>query len=308
MKRLIIISLIFFVHNVFAQNLVPNPSFEDTIQCPSNPGINDTEYWESATSFGSPDYFHTCGTSSFGVPSNGTGFQNARTGNAYAGLITNDTVQDQLEYLEVELTQILIAEQCYKAIFYFSIGNYYFSNVLSRDIGLKFSNGSIFSTDTVLLYDSTNTILNINCIDTLNDQDWIEVSGEYIAFGGESNITIGVFYQNSTYSNSIYPVNGIAGYSYIDDVSVIPCPIDSTSENKWECINGICVDTVSNGSFNSLADCEANCEQVGIIEQKQTKQLLRIIDVLGREAKPQPHVPLFYIYDDGTVEKKIVIE
>jgi hypothetical protein len=30
--------------------------------------------------------------------------------------------------------------------------------------------------------------------------------------------------------------------------------------------------------------------------------------VLGRESKEENNVPLFYIYDDGTVEKKIIIE
>ena len=33
-----------------------------------------------------------------------------------------------------------------------------------------------------------------------------------------------------------------------------------------------------------------------------------IVDVLGREAKPKSNTPLFYIYDDGTVEKLIIIE
>ena len=34
----------------------------------------------------------------------------------------------------------------------------------------------------------------------------------------------------------------------------------------------------------------------------------KIIDILGRETKPTINTPLFYIYDDGTVEKKIIIE
>ena len=37
------------------------------------------------------------------------------------------------------------------------------------------------------------------------------------------------------------------------------------------------------------------------------KKLVKIIDVLGRETNPT-NTPLFYIYDDGTVEKKIIIE
>jgi len=37
------------------------------------------------------------------------------------------------------------------------------------------------------------------------------------------------------------------------------------------------------------------------------RKLEKIIDVLGREKK-QTNQPLFYIYDNGTVEKRIVIE
>ncbi len=37
------------------------------------------------------------------------------------------------------------------------------------------------------------------------------------------------------------------------------------------------------------------------------RKLQKVIDVLGRETK-QTNQPLFYIYDDGTVEKRIVIE
>ena len=38
------------------------------------------------------------------------------------------------------------------------------------------------------------------------------------------------------------------------------------------------------------------------------QKLLKIVDVLGREIQPKRNVPLFYIYEDGTVEKKIIIE
>ena len=38
------------------------------------------------------------------------------------------------------------------------------------------------------------------------------------------------------------------------------------------------------------------------------KMLLKITDILGRETRGKKNEPLFYIYDDGTVEKKIIIE
>ena len=38
------------------------------------------------------------------------------------------------------------------------------------------------------------------------------------------------------------------------------------------------------------------------------KELLKIVDILGKESKPQQKGLLFYIYRDGTVEKRLVIE
>ena len=40
----------------------------------------------------------------------------------------------------------------------------------------------------------------------------------------------------------------------------------------------------------------------------QQKELVKIFDILGRESNFKPNVPLLYIYDDGTVQKKIVLE
>ena len=38
------------------------------------------------------------------------------------------------------------------------------------------------------------------------------------------------------------------------------------------------------------------------------RKLISIVDVLGRESKGTRNEPFFYIYDDGTVEKKIIVE
>jgi intein/homing endonuclease len=47
-----------------------------------------------------------------------------------------------------------------------------------------------------------------------------------------------------------------------------------------------------------------------IIEHNPFKDrtLIKIVDVLGREIKAIRNTPLFLIYDDGTVEKRIIIE
>ena len=59
------------------------------------------------------------------------------------------------------------------------------------------------------------------------------------------------------------------------------------------------------GSFNVI-----NTGTYVFEEHSKNKELLKITDLFGRETKQtnQPNQPLFYIYDDGTVEKKLIIE
>ena len=45
-----------------------------------------------------------------------------------------------------------------------------------------------------------------------------------------------------------------------------------------------------------------------VITSPSSRELLKIINSLGQSTQPKPNRPLFYIYDDGTVEKRIVIE
>ena len=52
----------------------------------------------------------------------------------------------------------------------------------------------------------------------------------------------------------------------------------------------------------------ANCPPPSSIQEQNTnKEFLKVTDLLGRETK-ETNQPLLYIYDDGTVEKRIVIE
>ena len=66
-----------------------------------------------------------------------------------------------------------------------------------------------------------------------------------------------------------------------------------------------CVDFYFNGSFwmNSL-----NFNPLNISMLKNKKKLIKVVDILGREFFHNLKTPLFLIYDDGTVEKKIYIK
>jgi len=59
-----------------------------------------------------------------------------------------------------------------------------------------------------------------------------------------------------------------------------------------------------------IADSYTELTNLTTIEEseKNSKRLIKIVDVLGREITGVKNEPLFYIYDDGTVEKKIILE
>jgi len=74
---------------LFAQNLVPNPSFEEYVNCPNDYGESfELRNWFIAIS--NPDYFHACDgyNDTCGVPINVWGFQQPASGDGYIGMIT----------------------------------------------------------------------------------------------------------------------------------------------------------------------------------------------------------------------------
>jgi polyhydroxybutyrate depolymerase len=61
--------------------------------------------------------------------------------------------------------------------------------------------------------------------------------------------------------------------------------------------------------FFSRYDINGVISQPTIIyEQAVNKELIKVIDLFGRESKGLRNQPLLYIYDDGTVEQKIIFE
>ena len=67
--------------------------------------------------------------------------------------------------------------------------------------------------------------------------------------------------------------------------------------------------TFANGNIDLQHYFSNNCSGATSIQEHLTnKELIKITDVLGRETKGTKNEPLFYIYDNGTIEKKIIIE
>lgn len=233
-----------------AQNLVPNPSFEDYNGCPANglaphyPQIVQSpayssfpavKAWVSPTINGSPDYYNGCAPMNAftNVPNAIFGYQQARTGQAYMGMYIcyqySNGGSDYREYIGCKLKNPLIAGNKYLVSFHISSSSGFSSGynyVATDQLGVKLSKSKI---------DSPKNIRGINpqlinptgnyLIDSIN---WMLVAGTFVATGGEEWLTIG----NFTYSLPpptrilVYPAvedpsKMLMQYVYIDDVCVL---------------------------------------------------------------------------------------
>jgi len=214
-----------------AQNLVPNGSFEVYSQCPDPATVDPmpdnmielATGWNNPTGW-TPDYFAACvsETSGYNVPNSGWGFQNARTGSAYAGLVSMAET-DAREYIQTELTENLVTGKQYLVTFYVSLTER--CTYASNNIGAYFSNTPVsVSHSWVLPY--TPQISNNPFTNPLTDMvGWTEVSGVFTALGGEQYMIIGNFNDDASTDTTHKPVLPspwwTGSYHYIDDVSVV---------------------------------------------------------------------------------------
>ena len=79
-----------------------------------------------------------------------------------------------------------------------------------------------------------------------------------------------------------------------------------------QALNCIDVDDVAWADYNWARDTwtsfSTNCSVSGIDDKLPNKRLLKVVDIFGRTISPKPNIPLLYIFDDGTVEKKLFVE
>lgn len=199
MKKILLITTIVFSANVFAQNLVPNPSFEERTDCPlRDDQVHMLKNWYKAGDDGStPDYVNRCSTTpSFSVPRN-FGFQEEANGcDAYMGLVVWPQSFVLNEYIGVQLTTPLIKGQRYFVSF-LTVQDYVIlpgiqAGLASDNLGLKFT---MESTEGKYIAWDNRTHLKIPAIltDTVN---WTLVQGSFIADSSYAYLTLGNFYDN----------------------------------------------------------------------------------------------------------------
>ena len=60
--------------------------------------------------------------------------------------------------------------------------------------------------------------------------------------------------------------------------------------------------------FSTQCNYPSSCFSASLNELTTSKNLIQILDMMGRETSFKPNTPLLYIYNDGTVERKMIIK
>jgi hypothetical protein len=133
-----------------------------------------------------------------------------------------------------------------------------------------------------------------------------------------------ILFDTSFVSNQdLYLTNTLDSMGYVD-ILVMDLSIDSNSYSiqnisisysdsifvggSYQSTEGTYTDTFLNqNGCDSIVTTNLTIIISSISEYNTDKKLLKIVDVLGREAKFKRNTTLFYIFDDGTVEKRMVI-
>jgi hypothetical protein len=202
-------------------NLVPNPSFEMPLNCPSGGGLQVSDCTDWINYGNTPDYHNSCyGT----VPNNMFGYQFPRTGSGMMGMLIwyGNYTANYREYIATQLTSPLVVGQKYYISYYINYAAWYspWEHVAANKLGLRFT--KVTSSSSASLWTTNFSHLKTDSIykDTVN---WLRVSGSFIADSAYTHVVMGNFYDDAHTDTSLIPGSSAGpkpSYYYIDDICV----------------------------------------------------------------------------------------
>jgi hypothetical protein len=198
-----------------SQNLVSNGDFELYSNCPTGFGeLFRASGWYNPTA-ASPDYLNSCSATA-GVPLNQAGFQNASSGNGFAGInLYRLNVSSYREYIQTTLINSLSPGVIYCIEFKINLADS--SDNYVNSIGAAFSTNAISQSGSGVLNFSPQVETSFYISDSLN---WITVRDTFMANGGEKYLTIGNFKSDQNTGSIQINNNNFGALYFIDDVSV----------------------------------------------------------------------------------------
>jgi dienelactone hydrolase len=147
----------------------------------------------------------------------------------------------------------------------------------------------------------------------INDVNWIDGNDEPLfSVQGDDDVTVNYYCGPGTNNPLVLELCGSGEmHPRADNVGLLNDKlIFNGTDHLWAAYGN------SNPKFVQALDSTSTflfpllpCNNTTSISEENTrnKQLIRITDMLGRNASVTSNTPLFYIYDDGSVEQKIII-
>ncbi len=230
--RLLLLFAVFVGNGMFAQNLVPNPGFEEYLTCPSlydqngqytDNGISHCRYWAGTNT--SSDYYNACAnidSPQCGMPPANSG-QFSLEGQAMAGIaIIGNYASNCREYLQTKFVHSLNQGRTYHLRYY--VLPHKDCQILVNNIGAYFSVTDFstpFCLDEIAFSQYTNPVINFDNNVVNNIQNWTKIEGVYVAQGEETYLTLGNFRSDYSTDTLLHNEGWIPfAYYFIDDVSV----------------------------------------------------------------------------------------
>lgn len=275
--------------NASAQtNLVFNPSFEDTVSCPTNSSqINYANGWGSYSL--TPDYFNSCSayTSTVSVPTNFAGYQQPFQGEAYSGFIAyGSQLPDLREFIGGNLSGPL------------SIGTkYYISLKVSLALNPPLFNCSCNNIGVLLstnAYGSCNGCLpipknpHLNMTSKITDSlNWTLIMGSFVADSNYTHVIIGNFFKNNNTDTLIMDTSVKCGYAYyyLDELCI--------STDSLTCYDQIGIETFysANDEIKVYPNPAQNKAFYEINLKNEESGFVLLFDVLGKQIDEQKLIP-----------------
>jgi hypothetical protein len=228
--------LLFIANPLVAQNLVPNPSFEDVDECPYEPPLLGFMpnarplHWFTSTD--SPDYFNACIDSVTSVPSNYVVYQHALNGEAYVGMYTYSTLfPETREVVSAPLLAPLEVGQTYFASLYANAG---FGGTIHWPTRATNNIGVLFTTEPYVWQDpmppfGIRDFAHVRSAEVISDTvGWTLVSGSFVADSAYRYIVLGNHYSDALTEVEVLDADTLLGqytaYTLIDLLCVSPNP------------------------------------------------------------------------------------
>lgn len=225
-------------HRCKAQNLVPNPSFEEYTECPDFLNqIYRATGWSRYR--GSPDYFNRCDTTDptgiasefLGVPSNAVGWQEPATGDAYAGVLLFEEnpfggqSREHLGAMLIEPLQVGVPVFLSFKVSPTTAGPLQDFLCSTDGMGLRFTMYPYDENDIAPLPNQAALYMPFAPMDTAL---WYQVYGTYVPDSAYRYVVLGNFFADTLTSRVVLNPNSddvdSVAYVYLDDVCVSYTP------------------------------------------------------------------------------------